>query len=44
MIYTSTINAEQALKELLDGNKRYTSGIYSNASLSMPRRIEVVRG
>ena len=43
MIYTSTINAEQALKELLDGNKRYTSGIYSNAHLSMQRRVEVVR-
>ena len=43
MIYPSTLNAEQALKELLDGNKRYTSGIYSNAHLSMQRRIEVVR-
>jgi len=43
MIDPSTINAGQALKELLDGNKRYTSGIYSNAHLSMQRRIEVVR-
>ena len=43
MIYSATINAEQALKELLDGNKRYTSGIYSHAHLSMQRRIEVVR-
>src|SRR5215212_4995322 len=40
----TTIGADQALKELLDGNRRYLDGVSSGMHRTVERRIEVASG